>query len=147
VASAILGSREDAVLASRLRGATGLAYQFANRLLPTPDGGPTLWYLHIETRGATIQQAIREVRLVLARLARDGVPEDLVADYREWLAARWLARGVEGTRWVTELVSTGLSPEQEAARIRAVPAEAVRAVWRFWDPEGLVVTAPDVGRR
>jgi predicted Zn-dependent peptidase len=142
VASAILGAREDAVLAARLRGATGLAYDFANRLVPTPGGGPTLWYLRVGTRGATVQQAIREVHDLLATVARDGVAEAVVAEYREWLAARWLRRGVEGTGWVTALVTNGASPEQEAARVRAVPVEAVKAVWRYWSPAGLRVTAP-----
>jgi hypothetical protein len=49
---------------------------------------------------------------------------------------------VEGTGWVTALVTNGASPEQEAARVRAVPVEAVRAVWRYWNPAGLRVTAP-----
>jgi predicted Zn-dependent peptidase len=146
VASAILGNREDALLASRLRGGTGLAYSFENRVVPVWEGGRTLWYLRIGTSRTTVEDAIREVRSVLVAVARDGVPDNVIADFREWLARRQLARAVDGTEWVEALVATGLSPEQMAVRIRAVTTHDVQATWKYWEPTGLMVVAPSVRR-
>jgi hypothetical protein len=142
LANAILGGREDALLARRLRGETGLAYDFASRLLPV-EGEPHLhWQLHIGVERARADSAIAEVTAILRQVSTAGVPAATVIDFRDWLAARRLSRTRSGRDWVLAVVSTGMVPELEVQRLRAITPEALNATLREWRPERMSITAP-----
>lgn len=142
VANALLGGREDALLASRLRTDTGLAYFFESRILPMIDGHATLWYLHYTTQIDKVDQSIAEVRAVLAKIRAGGVPAERIVAFRDWLADRRHDRTREGLAWVTSLVSSGVPPEDEIAAIRATtPAQINTALLDLWKTSSLAITA------
>jgi predicted Zn-dependent peptidase len=130
--NALLGGREDALLAARLRMETGLAYSFESRVISDIDGHATLWYLNFSTAAGKVDQGIAEVRAVLEKAATGGIPADRMASFREWLAQQRVDRARDGFAWVMSLLSSGLAPEQEAAAIRATTDAEVNALLRAW---------------
>ena len=130
--NALLGGREDALLAARLRMETGLAYAFESRVVPAIDGHATLWYLNFSTAAGKVDQGITEVRTVLEKTANAGIAADRIASFREWLAQQRVDRAKDGFAWVMSLLSSGLAPEQEAAAIRATTDAEVNALLRAW---------------
>lgn len=147
--NALLGGREDALLAARLRMETGLAYSFESRVISTIDGHASLWYLHFSTTAGKVDQGIAEVRTVLENAANGGVSANRIASFREWLAQQRVDRAKDGAVWVTNLLSSGLAPEQEAAAIRATTDDEVNALLRaWWRAARLTITAtvPAPGR-
>ena len=147
--NALLGGREDALLAARLRMETGLAYSFESRVISGIDGHATLWYLHFSTAAGKVDQGIAEVGAVLKKAAKGGIPADRMASFREWLAQQRVDRAKDGFAWVMSLLSSGLTPEQEAAAIRATTDAEVNALLRaWWRTPRLMITAtmPAAGR-
>jgi predicted Zn-dependent peptidase len=142
VANALLGGREDALLASRLRTDTGLADFFESRVLPMINGQATIWYLHYTTQSDTVDQSIAEVRAVLDKIRAGAVPAERIVAFRDWLADRRAERAREGLVWVTSLVSAGVPPEDEIAAIRATtPAQVNAALRDRWNAASLAITA------
>jgi predicted Zn-dependent peptidase len=140
--NALLGGREDALLATRLRMETGLAYAFESRVIPDAGGHGTLWYLHLTTAAGKVDEAIAEVRAVLDRAASGGVDPGRIASFREWLAQQRVERAKDGFAWLSAVLSTGLAPEQEAVAIRATSdAEANALLRAWWRPARLAITA------
>lgn len=130
--NALLGGREDALLAARLRMETGLAYSFESRVIPAIDGHATLWYLNFSTAAGKVDQGIAEVRTVFEKTANGGIPADRISSFREWLAQQRVDRAKDGFAWVMSLLSSGLAPEQEAIAIRATTDAEINALLRAW---------------
>ena len=82
------------------------------------------------------------MRAVLEQIASGSVPADRIATFREWLAVQRVERAKEGFAWVTSVLSSGLTPEQEAATIRATTdAEVNELLRRWWRGQRLTITA------
>lgn len=96
--------------------------------------------------GGDAKGIAREVRAILARIARDGVPPDLVAaaKLRQKRAAELAKNSIEGLAmvWSEAVALYGLgSPEDEVARIEKVTVADVNRAARKYLDAGHAVTA------
>ncbi len=139
VVNAILGGREDAVLAARLRTQTGLVYAFESRLLSTADDHALHWQLRVSALSENSADVIAEVRTLLRRISEDGVTDAQLADFRQWLSNQRLRRATVGRDW-TRAAVFGAWPEADAMAIRAVTLAEVNAALKQWSPHRIAIT-------
>ena len=142
VVNAVLGGREDALLAALLRGQTGLAYDFESRMLPTADAALWHWQLRIGTQTHRAPEAIAAVQRALDSAATRGMHTGVITEFRDWLAIRRVERTRTGEAWTLAALTAEMPPEAEASRLRRVTPAQVNAVLRRFTADRLSTTAP-----
>jgi hypothetical protein len=140
IANALIGGREDAIVAERLRGATGLVYDFESRMIPVAGSGSTLWYLRVGTRTVDGAAVVTEVKAALARMPDDTVVVRRIDEFREWLAQQRQNQARDPRRWVNALLVNGKPLELTADDIRKTSSAEVVAVLRMLRDAQLTVT-------
>ncbi|HEY0024574.1 MAG TPA: insulinase family protein [Longimicrobium sp.] len=145
IANALIGGREDAALARRLRGETGLAYDFESRMIPVHTEGTTIWQLRAGTKAGDADTVVAEVRSVLTQLLGDERLGATIEEFREWLAVQRLGAARDPRRWAASVLWNGYPPDRGADMIRSTPTSEVVEILRALSTSPLL-TVPAVRR-
>jgi predicted Zn-dependent peptidase len=137
VMNAMIGGREDAVIAQRLRSETGLVYDFESRVVPIRGARAHLWYLRVGTRAEYADSAVAEVKRLLHSWQ---VSARALNDFRSWFVRRQRDRTADGTRWVSHVLTFGTTPESNIAETEAVTLADVETVRAYFSTARLRVT-------
>jgi len=155
VANEILGGGGfSSLLMQTLRERHGLVYGAYSFFEPRTQPGP--FVIRLQTKADQADAAVRLVRRLLQRLAREGVDAKLVQATTERMAGRF-AQQIDSNRERAELVAMmalyGLPLDyldRWPERVRAVNAEDVRRAMRRWmNPKawGIIRVGPKGGGR